>query len=125
MLLVLAGSFVVFELSGPPPHWVQRRTLFEDGLRLQADLAYETLEVDGTLPLLTPMSEVAGRMAVQVGAHFLEKYAGGRGVLLGGVPGVAPARVVVLGCGLVGGFMVGKNRGAAEAEGGGRPEAMG
>jgi len=57
---------------------------------------------DGSLPLLTPMSEVAGRMAPQVGAHYLEKYQGGRGVLLGGVPGVAPGNVVVLGGGVVG-----------------------
>jgi len=66
-------------------------------------VAYETiLETDGSLPLLTPMSEVAGRMAVQVGAQYLEKPNGGRGVLLGGVPGVAPANVVVLGGGVVG-----------------------
>ncbi|MCA9509849.1 MAG: alanine dehydrogenase, partial [Myxococcales bacterium] len=57
---------------------------------------------DGSLPLLTPMSEVAGRMSVQVGAHCLEKENGGRGVLLGGVPGVEPARVVVLGGGVAG-----------------------
>jgi alanine dehydrogenase len=66
-------------------------------------IAYETVQVEsGALPLLAPMSEVAGRMAVQVGAHFLEKPRGGRGVLLGGVPGVRPARVVVLGAGNVG-----------------------
>ena len=66
-------------------------------------VAYETiLEPDGSLPLLTPMSEVAGRMAVQVGARYLEKENGGRGVLLGGVPGVAPANVVILGGGVVG-----------------------
>ena len=57
---------------------------------------------DGTLPLLAPMSEVAGRMSVQVGAHFLERHNGGRGVLLGGAPGVRPARVAVLGAGNVG-----------------------
>ena len=56
----------------------------------------------GTLPLLAPMSEVAGRMSVQVGAHCLEKEQGGAGVLLGGVPGVAPAKVVVLGGGVSG-----------------------
>jgi alanine dehydrogenase len=56
----------------------------------------------GELPLLTPMSEVAGRMAVQAGAKYLEKYYGGRGMLLGGVPGVSPADVVVLGGGVVG-----------------------
>jgi alanine dehydrogenase len=66
-------------------------------------VAYETMvEADGSLPLLTPMSEVAGRMSVQVGAQYLEKPNGGRGVLLGGVPGVAPAHVVVLGGGVVG-----------------------
>jgi alanine dehydrogenase len=66
-------------------------------------IAYETIrERDGSLPLLTPMSEVAGRMAVQVGAQYLEAPNGGRGILLGGVPGVAPANVVVLGGGVVG-----------------------
>ncbi len=66
-------------------------------------LAYETVQhADGGLPLLAPMSEVAGRMAPQIGAHHLERDAGGRGVLLGGAPGVRPARVVVLGAGSVG-----------------------
>jgi alanine dehydrogenase len=66
-------------------------------------IAYETVELSsGELPLLTPMSEVAGRMAVQEGAKYLEKLYGGRGVLLGGVPGVAPAKVVILGGGIVG-----------------------
>jgi alanine dehydrogenase len=66
-------------------------------------VAYETIrERDGSLPLLTPMSEVAGRMAVQVGAQYLESHNGGRGVLLGGVPGVAPANIVILGGGVVG-----------------------
>jgi alanine dehydrogenase len=65
-------------------------------------IAYETVAVDGQLPLLTPMSEVAGRMAVQVGAHALEKPNGGRGMLLGGVPGVRPAEVVIIGGGVVG-----------------------
>jgi alanine dehydrogenase len=66
-------------------------------------VAYETIvESDGSLPLLTPMSEVAGRMSVQVGAQYLEKPNGGRGILLGGVPGVAPANVVILGGGIVG-----------------------
>jgi alanine dehydrogenase len=66
-------------------------------------IAYETVELPSReLPLLTPMSEVAGRMAVQEGAKYLEKLYGGRGVLLGGVPGVAPAKVVVLGGGVVG-----------------------
>jgi len=66
-------------------------------------IAYETVKsADGTLPLLTPMSEVAGRMATQVGAHYLEKTQGGRGILLGGVPGVSPAEVLVIGGGVVG-----------------------
>jgi alanine dehydrogenase len=64
--------------------------------------AYETLEVDGRLPLLTPMSEVAGRMAVQAGAQWLERSRGGSGILLGGVPGVERAHVLVLGGGVVG-----------------------
>lgn len=65
-------------------------------------IAYETVEVNGALPLLAPMSEVAGRMAAQVGAAALQKSAGGRGVLLGGVPGVRPGRVLVLGGGIAG-----------------------
>lgn len=66
-------------------------------------IAYETIQLDnGSLPLLTPMSEVAGRMSIQIGAQFLEKSKGGKGVLLGGVPGVAPAEVVIVGGGIVG-----------------------
>ena len=66
-------------------------------------IAYETVTApDGSLPLLTPMSEVAGRMSVQVGAYCLQKANGGRGILLGGVPGVAPAKVVILGGGVSG-----------------------
>lgn len=66
-------------------------------------IAYETIELsDGSLPLLTPMSEVAGRMAIQVGAWFLQKPNGGEGKLLGGVPGVLPGHVVILGTGVVG-----------------------
>ena len=66
-------------------------------------IAYETVtDKHGTLPLLTPMSEVAGRMSVQVGASYLEKEKGGRGVLLGGVPGVTPAQVTIIGGGIVG-----------------------
>ena len=65
-------------------------------------IAYETVEVNGTLPLLAPMSEVAGRLAVQVGAFALQKPNGGRGVLLAGVPGVAPGKVVVIGGGVAG-----------------------
>jgi alanine dehydrogenase len=66
-------------------------------------IGYETVQLpSGELPLLAPMSEVAGRMAVQIGAHFLERHNGGRGLLLGGAPGVQPGRVVVLGAGNVG-----------------------
>src|SRR5204862_5232378 len=66
-------------------------------------IGYETVQLDtGALPLLAPMSEVAGRMATQIGAHYLERDWGGRGVLLGGAPGVQPGRVVVLGAGNVG-----------------------
>lgn len=66
-------------------------------------IAYETIELpDRSLPLLIPMSEIAGRMSVQIGAHHLEKYFGGKGILLGGVPGVEPANVVIIGGGTVG-----------------------
>lgn len=66
-------------------------------------IAYETIQLpSGNLPLLMPMSEVAGRMSVQVGAQFLEQFYGGRGILLGGVPGVPPADVIILGGGIVG-----------------------
>ena len=74
--------------------------LMRNGVRA---VAYETVQVaSGVLPLLTPMSEVAGRMSVQVGAHHLEKAHGGRGLLLGGIPGVPPANVVIVGGGVVG-----------------------
>lgn len=76
------------------------RALCERGV---VAIAYETVTgAGGRLPLLAPMSEVAGRMAIQVGAHWLEQPQGGRGVLLGGVPGVAPAEVLILGAGSVG-----------------------
>jgi alanine dehydrogenase len=76
------------------------RALADSGI---AAVAYETVETDdGRLPLLAPMSEIAGRLAAQAGAYFLEKPLGGRGLLLGGVPGVAPGRVVVIGGGIVG-----------------------
>jgi alanine dehydrogenase len=66
-------------------------------------IAYETIQSDnGSLPLLTPMSEVAGRMSIQIGAHFLEKAHGGKGILLSGVPGVEPAKVAIVGGGIVG-----------------------
>ena len=75
------------------------RALVDSGITA---VAYETVEVGGALPLLAPMSEVAGRLASQAGAYHLEKPVGGRGLLLGGVPGVAPGRVVVVGGGVVG-----------------------
>jgi len=65
-------------------------------------IAYETVQVNRTLPLLTPMSEVAGRMSVQIGAQFLERPKGGKGILLGGVPGVAKGKVAIIGGGVVG-----------------------
>jgi alanine dehydrogenase len=66
-------------------------------------IAYETVQdAQGRLPLLAPMSEIAGRMSIQVGAHFLEREAGGRGILLGGCPGVEPAKVVIIGAGMAG-----------------------
>ena len=76
------------------------RALLDSGITA---IAYETVQLpDGSLPLLAPMSEVAGRMATQVGAHILERAQGGRGVLLGGVPGVKAAKVVVVGAGVAG-----------------------
>ena len=75
------------------------RALIDSGI---SAVAYETVEVGRSLPLLAPMSEVAGRLAPQAGAYHLEKPVGGRGLLLGGVPGVAPGRVVVVGGGVVG-----------------------
>jgi alanine dehydrogenase len=85
-------------------HFASSETLTKAMLKSKAVcIAYETVEdKDGTLPLLTPMSEVAGRMAIQQGAKYLEKPIKGRGVLLGGVPGVPPGRVLVLGAGVVG-----------------------
>lgn len=84
-------------------HLAADRELTEAMVRSGADcFAYETLEVGKTLPLLTPMSEVAGRMSIQAGAQWLEKSRGGSGILLGGVPGVDRAHVLVLGGGVVG-----------------------
>src|SRR6266513_966155 len=76
------------------------RALVESGITA---VAYETVETDaGALPLLAPMSEIAGRLAAQAGAYFLEKPLGGRGLLLGGIAGVAPGKAVVIGGGMVG-----------------------
>ncbi|MBY0519242.1 MAG: alanine dehydrogenase, partial [Sphingomonas sp.] len=117
---VFADSDMIVKVKEPQPSEIAmleaRHTLFTY-LHLAADkpqalglmasgatcIAYETVTApDRSLPLLKPMSEVAGRMSVQVGAHYLEKEQGGRGVLLGGVPGVAPARVAILGGGVSG-----------------------
>ncbi len=85
-------------------HLAANRTLTEALIKSGITaIAYETVELpDGRLPLLSPMSQIAGRLAVQFGVRYLEKQAGGRGVLLGGVPGVAPGRVLILGGGVVG-----------------------
>ena len=89
--------FTYLHLAPDPP---LTRALMDSGA---ACIAYETVtSPTGGLPLLTPMSEVAGRLAAQVGAHYLEREAGGRGILLGGVPGVSPADVLVLGGGVAG-----------------------
>jgi len=91
---------VLFTYLHLAPDLEQTRDLIASG---STCIAYETVTAEnGALPLLTPMSEVAGRMAAQVGAHYLERAAGGRGVLMGGVPGVPPASVVILGGGVSG-----------------------
>jgi alanine dehydrogenase len=93
------GQLLFTYLHLAPDHELTKQLL----QRKVTGIAYETItDRKGTLPLLTPMSEVAGRMAIQVGAHYLEKMAGGRGILLGGVPGVPAARVVIIGGGVVG-----------------------
>lgn len=117
---VFAHSDMIVKVKEPQPQEIallESRHLLFTYLHLAADkpqalglmasgatcIAYETVTAaDRSLPLLKPMSEVAGRMSVQVGAHYLEKEQGGRGVLLGGVPGVAPARVAILGGGVSG-----------------------
>lgn len=117
---VFAESDMIVKVKEPQPQEVamlEPRHLLFTYLHLAADkpqaeglmksgatcIAYETVTAArGGLPLLKPMSEVAGRMSVQVGAHYLEKEQGGRGVLLGGVPGVAPAKVAILGGGVSG-----------------------
>lgn len=84
-------------------HFASNETLTHAMIKSNAVcLAYETVEINNTLPLLIPMSEVAGRMSIQEGAKYLEKPKGGKGILLGGVPGVKPANVLVLGGGIVG-----------------------
>ena len=117
---VFAKSDMIVKVKEPQPQEIamlEPRHLLFTYLHLAADkpqaeglmksgatcIAYETVTSrTGALPLLKPMSEVAGRMSIQVGAHYLEKEPGGRGVLLGGVPGVAPAKVAILGGGVAG-----------------------
>ncbi len=97
---LLRPGQVLFAFLHLAPDQELTRALVESGA---VCIAYETVELDdGSLPLLAPMSEVAGRMAVQVGAEYLLKPMGGRGMLMGGVPGVPPACVTVLGAGVVG-----------------------
>jgi alanine dehydrogenase len=99
-LAMLRQGQLLFTYLHLAPDKAQTLALLESGC---VAIAYETVTDErGGLPLLAPMSEVAGRMSIQAGAHALEKEAGGRGVLLGGVPGVPPAKVVVLGGGVVG-----------------------
>jgi alanine dehydrogenase len=117
---VFSASDMIVKVKEPQPveiELLERRHILFTYLHLAADkpqtlglmksgatcIAYETVTSNtGALPLLKPMSEVAGRMSVQVGAHYLEKEQGGRGVLLGGVPGVGPAKVAILGGGVAG-----------------------
>lgn len=113
------GQDLVVKVKEPLPseyEFLQKEQLLFTYLHLAADrrlteqlidsgitaIAYETVEVQKTLPLLTPMSIIAGRLSVQFGARFLERQQGGRGILLGGVPGVRPGQVVILGGGVVG-----------------------
>ena len=84
-------------------HLAANRSLAEHLVSCGVDaIAYETVELNRTLPLLVPMSVIAGRLSVQFGARFLERQQGGRGVLLGGIPGVSPGQVTILGGGVVG-----------------------
>ncbi|WP_309602730.1 alanine dehydrogenase [Sphingomonas sp.] len=99
-IAMLRPHHLLFTYLHLAPDPDQAKGLMESGATC---IAYETVTSrSGALPLLKPMSEVAGRMSVQVGAHYLEKEQGGRGVLLGGVPGVAPAKVAILGGGVAG-----------------------
>ncbi len=97
---MLRSGQILFTYLHLAPDPEQAQLLLDSGV---SAIAYETVtNAKGGLPLLAPMSEVAGRMSIQAGAHHLEKAQGGNGMLLGGVPGVEPARVVVLGGGVVG-----------------------
>lgn len=97
---MLQHGQILFAYLHLAPDLEQTRDLMASGASC---IAYETVtDSRGRLPLLAPMSEVAGRLSIQIGAHYLEKSAGGSGVLLGGVPGVAPGKVVIIGGGVVG-----------------------
>ncbi len=99
-IALLEPRHVLFTYLHLAPDRPQTEGLMKSGATC---IAYETVTAnDRSLPLLKPMSEVAGRMSIQVGAHYLEKEQGGRGVLLGGVPGVGPAKVAILGGGVAG-----------------------
>jgi alanine dehydrogenase len=99
-IALLEPRHLLFTYLHLAPDPEQTRGLMASGATC---IAYETVTAkDGSLPLLKPMSEVAGRMSIQVGAHYLEKEQGGRGVLLGGVPGVSPAKAAILGGGVAG-----------------------
>jgi alanine dehydrogenase len=99
-IAMLRKGQILFTYLHLAPDPEQTQGLLKSGA---TTIAYETItDAQGKLPLLTPMSEVAGRMAVQIGAFYLQKTNGGRGMLLGGVPGVPPAHVIVLGGGVVG-----------------------
>ena len=97
---MLRSGQILFSYLHLAPDPEQTEDLLSHGVTA---IAFETVTgADGGLPLLTPMSEIAGRLSIQAGANCLERVAGGRGVLLGGVPGVSPAKVVILGAGVVG-----------------------
>jgi alanine dehydrogenase len=98
--LYFREGLILFAYLHLAPELELTHVLMEKGVTA---IAYETVQLDnGSLPLLTPMSEVAGRMSVQIGAQFLEKPQGGKGILLGGVPGALPGEVVIIGGGVVG-----------------------
>jgi len=98
---MLRPKQILFTYLHLAPDAAQTEALLKSGC---SAIAYETVQTaNGRLPLLTPMSEVAGRLAIQVGAHYLERAQGGRGILLGGVPGVAPADILIIGAGVAGG----------------------
>lgn len=92
-------GLILFAYLHLAPEYELTQELLNSGVTA---IAYETMEYQGTLPLLTPMSEVAGRMAIQIGANLLEQPNGGKGILLGGIPGVSSGKIVIIGGGTVG-----------------------